>query len=79
MTDKNEFKIRCFKDGDSWCAVLDEGFTDIQKCSCGFGDTPFEAIKELYAEPETDESLWKYKKRTPGCRFESYRPERKTR
>lgn len=43
-------EIRVFKDGNAWCAVRREGFTNIQECTAGFGDTPHEAVKKLLTE-----------------------------
>ncbi len=44
-----KFKLRLFMDGDSWCAVFDSNFINLQESSAGFGDTPLEAVSDLYA------------------------------
>lgn len=40
-------EIRLYMDGNAWCAVRAEGFTDIQECPAGFGSTPTEAVTDL--------------------------------
>lgn len=40
-------RVRTFKDGDAWCAVVGKGFTNIQECKAGFGATREEAIAQL--------------------------------
>lgn len=43
--------VNVFMDGNMWCAVRD-GFTNIQECPAGFGQTPDEAFENL------DEQEW---------------------
>ena len=38
--------INVFLDGNAWCATRD-GFTNLQECFVGFGNTPQEAVNEL--------------------------------
>ena len=46
-----EYKV--FKDGYLWCAVNEE-FTNIQQCPCGFGLTPMIALGELVLQENED-------------------------
>lgn len=39
-------RVEIFPDGDKVCAVV-EGFTDLQECTAGFGDTGKEALEDL--------------------------------
>ncbi len=47
-----ERNIKTFMDGDMWCAVYSEGFTNIQECNAGFAYTEQEAIDNLKAQDE---------------------------
>lgn len=38
--------IQVYLDGDKWCAV-GKDFINIQESSCGFGDTPRDAVNDL--------------------------------
>ena len=38
--------VRVFLDGSAWCAVHD-GFTNLQECPAGFGDSPAAAVLDL--------------------------------
>lgn len=40
-------ELKFFKDGDKICCVVEEGFTNIQECTAGFGNTEEEAEKDL--------------------------------
>ena len=42
--------INVIKDGNMWCAYKIEGFTNIQECPAGFGETPNEAVENLGLE-----------------------------
>ena len=42
-----QVNIKTFKDGNSWCAVLEDSFVNIQESVCGFGDTKDEATENL--------------------------------
>ena len=37
--------IKVFKDGDAWCALIGE---DLEYGICGFGETKFDAAKDLF-------------------------------
>ena len=39
-------------DGDKWCAVYAEGFTNIQECPAGFGSTPELALSNLISQED---------------------------
>jgi len=40
--------ISVFKDGNKWSAVMSDSFENLQKSPCGFGDTPQEAVANLF-------------------------------
>lgn len=42
--------LQLTRDGDKWCVVRKEGFTNIQECNAGFGDDVVTAISQLYVE-----------------------------
>ncbi len=44
--DAEELNVRIYRDGDKWCAVLDD-FVDLQQSPAGFGDTRTEAVTNL--------------------------------
>ena len=46
---ENDGEIRLYKDGNKWCAVRSEGFTNIQECHAGFSTFPAEAVVKLIA------------------------------
>lgn len=46
-------EISVYPDGSAWCAVRTKGFTNIQECPAGFGDTPQDALSVLLAEERT--------------------------
>jgi len=39
--------VSVFRDGDQFCAVFTETFTNIQESECAFGDTAIEAVTRL--------------------------------
>ena len=43
-------EIRVYRDGDAWCAVRRDGFTNIQECNAGFHATPDGAVRALLKE-----------------------------
>lgn len=47
---KEHEELLIYKDGDSWCAVKREGFTNIQECHAVFSDSPAKAIDLFYDE-----------------------------
>jgi len=56
MTDRDacvDDEIRVFRDGDAWCAVRRDGFTNIQECHCGFDATPDGAVRALLKDEST--------------------------
>jgi hypothetical protein len=52
-TNNNQGKIRVFKDGSAWCAVL-PGFVNLQESVAGFGDTAGEAVHALFSQLTID-------------------------
>ena len=49
-----ERKIKTFMDGDMWCAVYEEGFTNIQECNAGYAETEQNAISVLKMQDAYD-------------------------
>ena len=41
-------ELAVYQDGNAWCAVKRDGFTNIQECDAAFADTRQEAIDEFY-------------------------------
>ena len=41
-------ELEVYRDGNAWCAVRREGFTDIQECDASFAASPAEAIDLFY-------------------------------
>jgi hypothetical protein len=46
----NTVRVSLFMDGDMWCAVLTESFTNLQESPAGFGKTPSLALESLRVE-----------------------------
>jgi hypothetical protein len=47
---KEHAELSVFKDGNMWCAVKRDGFTNIQECVAAFGETPEKAIDQFYID-----------------------------
>ena len=47
MSEFAEIQIRIYKDGSDWCSVLSD-FVDLQQSQAGFGNTPLEAVVNLF-------------------------------
>lgn len=46
----NTVRVSLFMDGDMWCAILTESFTNLQESPAGFGITPSAALDMLQDE-----------------------------
>lgn len=47
-SDSDNIYVRAFKDGDKWCAIYPDTFENLGESDAGFGDTPQEAINNLF-------------------------------
>lgn len=54
---KEHHELSVFKDGDMFCAVMREGFTNIHECDAAFGETPEKAIDQFYMDQKQIQAI----------------------